>query len=265
MKFGFNIFDKPVEEYFDYAVEHGLNHLEIDLIKDHSLLETFTTDRIVHIRELAEQHRISLSLHTPYTLNPSDRRSGYRDETIAYLIRCIRLAKEMQALHITTHIGFFWGMPIIKRIRKNALNRLILSLKQVLVECELHKVSLALENASPKPLDSVSFFLGDNIYDFKYIFQQIHSSFIKLCLDIGHANINEGPLKYIEQFGDKIINVHFHDNRGKIDNHLVIGEGTVPWDLTIAALNQLNFQGPYVSECFKIKPHEAVNLLKSHF
>ena len=33
MRFGFNAHAKPPEAYFDYAVEHRLEHIEIDLIK----------------------------------------------------------------------------------------------------------------------------------------------------------------------------------------------------------------------------------------
>ncbi|MCK5077115.1 MAG: sugar phosphate isomerase/epimerase, partial [Calditrichia bacterium] len=265
MKLGFNVFEKPIEEYFEYATEHGLNHLEIDLIKDHSLITKFTSKRIYSLKKLAKDYKITLSLHTPYTINPADRRSSFRDETTAYLIHCIILAKELNASHITTHIGFFFGMPIIKRIRQKALERLVFSLRQLLMHCEALNIKLALENASPKPLDSVSFFLGDNIYDFKYIFSELDSPYINMCLDIGHANINEGALKYIENFGEKIINLHYHDNRGKIDNHLSIGEGTVPWKEVATALKGIRFKGPFVSECFKTEPHEAAMLLTAYF
>ena len=87
MKLGFNVFEKPIEEYFEYATEHGLNHLEIDLIKDHSLITKFTSKRIYSLKKLAKDYKITLSLHTPYTINPADRRSSFRDETTAYLIQ----------------------------------------------------------------------------------------------------------------------------------------------------------------------------------
>ena len=265
MKYGFNVFDKPVEEYFTYAVKHGLNHLEIDLIKDHSNIYSFDKERIINLNRLSEKHNITLSLHTPYTINPADRRTGPRDETIAYLIHCAVVANKLKATHITTHIGFFFGMPLWKRIRQNALDRLLFSLKQIVKECESLQVNLALENASIKPLYSDSFFLGDNIGDFKHIFFEINSPYINMCLDMGHANISEGPLKYIENFGEKIINIHYHDNRGKIDNHLSPGEGTIPWKNVMSALKKVNYGGPLISECFKIEPHEAVKLLKAYF
>ena len=59
MKIGFNVFEKPVEEYFTYAVQHGLNHLEIDLIKEHSVIETFTPQRILNLKELSQKYNIS--------------------------------------------------------------------------------------------------------------------------------------------------------------------------------------------------------------
>lgn len=265
LRFGFNVVGKPVEEYFDYASEHGLAHLEIDLIREHSFIETFDEGRVGNLRELSERSGISLSLHTPYSINPSDKIPMIRDANISYLKRCVLIAHKLNATHVTTHIGYCNGLPSWTRMRQDALERLVSSFKEVLEDCQELNVKMALENVNPMPKDSEFFYLGDSLKDFEFLFSELESPYLNLCLDTGHANTNEGPSAYVRKFGKKIINVHFHDNMGRYDDHLDVGEGTIPWKEVADALREIEFFGPFISECFKSEPHEARDALLKYF
>ena len=260
--FGFDVVRQPVEDCFDYASEHGLVHLEIDLIRESSFIETFDAERISNLRNLAENFDISLSLHTPFSVNPSDKIPTLRDATIAYLRRCVAVAFELNATHVTTHVGYCLG---VKPSKQKALNRLVGNLNQVLRDCQEFGVKLAIENVNPMPEGSELFYLADSIDECEFLLTKLDSPYVNLCLDVGHANINEGPLAYIKKFGKKIINIHFHDNNGKTDEHLDVGKGTIPWKNVVDALRAINFCGPFVSECFNSKPHEAKNTLLKYF
>jgi sugar phosphate isomerase/epimerase len=260
--FGFDVVRKPVEEYFGYATEYGLSHLEIDLIRGHSFIETFDAKRIGNLKGLAEEFGITLSLHTPFTVNPSDKIPTIRDANIAYLKRCVSVANELDATHVTTHVGYCLG---VRPSKQKALTRLVANLKQVLQDCRKLDVKLAIENVNPMPEGSELFYLGDSIEECEFLLSELDFPHMNLCLDIGHANTNEGPLAYIRKFGKKIINVHFHDNNGKTDDHLDVGEGTVPWKEVAEALKRIGFIGPFVSECFNSKPHEARDALLRYF
>ena len=260
--FGFDVVRKPVEECFGYAVEYGLTHLEIDLIRERSFIETFDTERINKLRKLSERFGITLSLHTPFTVNPAEKIPTIRDANIAYLKRCVLVAHELDATHVTTHVGYCLG---VKPSKQKALTRLATNLKHVLQDCRKLDVKLAIENVNLMPEGSEFFYLGDRIEECDYLFSKLDSPYLNLCLDIGHANTNEGPLAYIQEFGKKIVNVHFHDNNGKTDDHLDVGEGTVPWKKVVESLKRINFCGPFVSECFNSKPHEAKAALLKYF
>jgi len=260
--FGFDVVRQPVEDCFGYAAEHRLDHLEIDLIRESSFIETFDAERINNLRNLSENFGISLSLHTPFSVNLSAKIPTIRNATITYLRRCVAVAFELNATHVTTHIGYCLG---VKPSKQKALNRLVGNLKQVLLDCQEFSVKLAIENVNPMPEGSELFYLADSIEECEFLLTELDSPYVNLCLDIGHANINEGPLTYIEKFGKKIINIHFHDNNGKTDDHLDVGEGTIPWKKVVDALKAINFCGPFVSECFNSKPHEAKNALLKYF
>ena len=256
----------PAEKYFSYAARYGLNHLEIDLLQAHSFLETFTPKRISSLKRLSARFAVSLSLHAPYTLNLADKVLLIREANMAYLKKCIRLARDLEVTHVTTHIGCSSRLPDVKKMKQQALQRLIAGLKEVSADCRKHKVRLALENVNSTSIHNEFVYLGDSVKDFDIIFKSIKSPYIRLCLDLGHANTTEGVLAYIKNFSDKIICVHYHDNKGKYDEHLEVGKGTVPWRKAIKAFGAIGFSGPYISETFrKLKPHQVRDKFLKYF
>ena len=78
-----------------------------------------------------------------------------------------------------------------------------------------------------------------------------HFSNVEFCLDTGHANLADpipetghapaksGIEQAFEAFGDKLAELHLHDNHGSRDEHLWPGSGNIDWKLVaerIAAL-----------------------------
>jgi sugar phosphate isomerase/epimerase len=63
---------------------------------------------------------------------------------------------------------------------------------------------------------------------------------VDICLDIGHAHCysNTPVRSWIEELGPWIGYVHLHDNRGVDDEHLGLGQGTLPMAEACAALEE---------------------------
>lgn len=253
---------KPVEEYFQYVESHGIGHLEIDLKKKHSLLSTFTPERVRSVREWSRKHDVSISLHPPFNMNLCSRWAPVRRHHVKYVKQCLDLAQQLNVTHVTLHLGNFYRFAIWANPRIHALERLIKVLRKLIPAAEALGVKLALENMIPIPAEAGYMFLGDNIEDFQYIFKHLDSQALVFCLDIGHANVAEGPLEYVEKLGEKMVSVHFHDNKGDYDDHLDVGTGTVPWRELMEALKKFDFKGPFISECVYSEHHESIEALK---
>ncbi len=260
-KYGFNVFDQHPEEQFEYAASHDLQHIEINLSQNNLSIETFDKHRIKLLRDLSESHQIQLSLHIPYFINISEILIHLRKSNINYFRRTIRCAYELNATHITMHMGSFFWFPVEQWERKKALNRFIKYLECVLKSSNDHMVNIALENVVPLPTGSDYYLLGDNVDDFNYIFNNVESNYIKFCLDTGHANMAEGVLEYTKNFSDRLICIHYHDNNGTNDEHLAVGKGNVPWHDFASELKNIGYQNPMISECRNIKAHESAALL----
>ncbi len=66
-----------------------------------------------------------------------------------------------------------------------------------------------------------------------------HLDQIGVCLDLGHAHMTVGVPAAIATLGERIVQVHAHDNHGIKDEHLWPGDGSIDWPAAAAALNAL--------------------------
>jgi len=74
-----------------------------------------------------------------------------------------------------------------------------------------------------------------------------------ICIDIGHAFLSNdaGPepvLGYLDRYKKQVLHLHFHDNHGDADDHLVPGEGSIDWPRALRSIEQIGFSGTGVLE-----------------
>jgi sugar phosphate isomerase/epimerase len=71
---------------------------------------------------------------------------------------------------------------------------------------------------------------------------------VGVCLDLGHANIEEGVRNAIRMSAPRLIHVHASDNHGERDDHLIPGRGSICWEEVLAELGHIDFRGPFTVE-----------------
>lgn len=69
-----------------------------------------------------------------------------------------------------------------------------------------------------------------------------------ICLDIGHANINEEPASSVERCGRALVNLHVSDNTGRSDMHELPFLGGIDWAAVAKALIKVEYDGPFTLE-----------------
>jgi sugar phosphate isomerase/epimerase len=83
------------------------------------------------------------------------------------------------------------------------------------------------------------------------LFFEITHMELNVCLDVGHANMNEGVETAYRLLKDRIRSTHIHDNDGKSDSHLfplVAEGGTIEWPRTMDTLRTRETQYPLLLE-----------------
>lgn len=94
-----------------------------------------------------------------------------------------------------------------------------------------NNVRLAIENLLTHPYQPL----------FDSLFETFPKEELGFCFDSGHANLT-GELHILERYLDRLIVTHLHDNRGKEDEHLPPGQGTIDWKPIISSLkNKTDF------------------------
>lgn len=83
---------------------------------------------------------------------------------------------------------------------------------------------------------------------------------LKACLDVGHAFCHgkRPVLEWIEDLGELVGYVHFHDNRGDWDAHLSLGEGRMGLDEICYSLEQ---RSPDAIWALEVGPENLENSL----
>jgi sugar phosphate isomerase/epimerase len=194
--------------------------------------------------------------HTAYWIDLCSDYDYVRHAWILEAMREIRTAGKVGIDLINVHAnlnGMFYGEK-----RKILLDNLVKSLREIVRYAEKSKVQVMLENV---PLSNGI----HNIVEFKYIIDNVASLFVHL--DIAHAFTSGGMrsvMDYIDTFRDKIIHIHWHDNHGKKDEHLPIGEGLIDHERAVTALKNIDYNRTITLEVFTSKQdaRHSANKLK---
>ena len=91
----------------------------------------------------------------------------------------------------------------------------------LVVTAETEDITLALENMPYEREDTTAM---------AKVARLAGSERLTVCLDTGHAHINESLAVAVEAGGGLIGHIHMHDNDGEHDQHLLPGEGTINWE-----------------------------------
>lgn len=74
------------------------------------------------------------------------------------------------------------------------------------------------------------------------------NEYVGICLDIGHANVNEDPIQAIKTCARKLLTTHISDNDGRKDLHLTPFEGQIPWGKVYKTLIEAGYKENFVFE-----------------
>ncbi len=177
------------------------------------------------LAEALESRPLEIQVHAPLSdINIAGGNPFMRESALNEIIKAIESAGRLGVKIMTIHPGF--KTPLLRdppRVREETKKSLEILEKHALD----NGIILALEN-----MPDTFITVGKRPED---IVEMTEGLEIKWCFDAGHANTTgtmEAFLEHRRMFG----NVHLHDNDGKADLHLPLGEGTIDWDRLLNAL-----------------------------
>lgn len=218
-------------------------------------LELRADPGIAHPQDLSREERgrlkslsqdgLWLSMHMPiYGINLTSPNPRVAAASLAEVMEALDLAQEIGAMTMVVHPGLLpQEYAPLEPWRGRAQEVLRFTLSLILSKAEAKGVRVALEN---KQLSKeVEFVLTPR--DHLALLGEFPD--LWACLDLGHLHtVGEEPGEYVRALGSRLLHFHLHDNRGKEDEHLPLGEGSAPWREALAALEEIGFRGHVVLE-----------------
>ncbi|MFK0166891.1 sugar phosphate isomerase/epimerase family protein [Rhizobium sp. NPDC090279] len=161
-----------------------------------------------------------------------------RQSGVELLKNRIDLAAALGAPNVVLHVDITDGTFRSPESEKAFFEPLYRSLDDVQAYCIEHKVQIAVETLfKASPANYLA------LYD--RLFTRYDVAFIGLCYDSGHWELIEpGKVSVLEQYGDRLIATHIHDNFGAMDNHLLPFDGRLDWTAIMKAIAATNYITP---------------------
>ncbi|NJE05450.1 sugar phosphate isomerase/epimerase [Thermococcus sp. M36] len=216
---------KGFERWVERAKRLGFDFIEVVSEWPHYL----TGETVNSFREVADSYGMKITVHAPFSdINIASFNDRIRRASLEIIRETVRLAAELDAVSVTVHPGHCSPVSIRNRERYLDIHRR--SLRRVAEWGVEYGVAVGVENMPRFPiLDAQT--AGR-------LLELVDGLEVGVTFDLGHLNTAGGGFDgFLRMFRDRIVHVHLHDNSGAADEHLALGEGTVPWGEVLPKLS----------------------------
>ena len=195
-----------------------------------------------------------MSLHCPYDpwINIADKEPARRKQSMNRVKESIDAAAELEAVSFNLHPGTCMGFEEDKRIMSILNSDAITSLFDYAYS---RGVLLSVENMPPNQ----GYFLVTP-QEFLTI-EEERGLDLKVTLDPGHANLAGLVDDFLRTLGERVSEVHVHDNKGELDEHLAVGLGSIDWLKIVREVCSRSEMIYFVAETYE-HPFKSVAWLK---
>ncbi|ASJ12858.1 sugar phosphate isomerase/epimerase family protein [Thermococcus thioreducens] len=208
---------KGFERWVERAKSLGLGFIEVVSEWPHYL----TRETLPVFRDALHSYGLRVSVHAPFSdINIGSFNDRIREASLGIIRETIELAAELEATSVTIHPGHC--SPVSMKNRRKYLEMHRESLRMIARWSSEYGIKVGVENMPYFPiLDAQTC---------ERLRELVEGIEIGVTFDVGHMNTTTGKFeRFLDVLGERMIHVHLHDNSGRKDEHLALGDGTVPW------------------------------------
>jgi len=202
------------DKYLPFILEHRLNP-EIALRGPD--LDAADQVAFLDAGRILSREGLSVTLHAPFAdLNPGALEPLVFDATLRRYRQALEVSNDLGARLVVFHPGYdrwkYGGNDHLWHDQN------LLFWPSLLPLAEKYDCRMALENIYEEIPDTLVRLLDE-----------IDSPWLGHCFDVGHSHVfgKVTITSWFKSLGHKMIHAHLHDNHGKADEHLPVGEGTI--------------------------------------
>lgn len=234
----------PVLEEIENIGRLGFDYVELAMdppMAHHSVL---SANRAAIGRALCD-NGLSLICHLPTFVSTADLTESLRQASAVEMRRSLEVAHTLGANKVVLHPSMAGGMGAF--VPATAKSYAFEFFAQMVAAAEELQMTVCLENMFPRNR------IGVTPEDLDEIFAAFPS--LQLTLDTGHAHIDDPRddrlMQLVKRFGDRLGHLHFSDNRGRRDDHLAVGRGTVNFKELVRRLKKIGYDDTLTLEVFE--------------
>ncbi len=205
----------------DLAPEIAIKGPELDSL-DEALLD--------QIAQTLEKAKVRPTVHAPFfDLNPGALDPLIRQATYQRLSQALSVADHLNARLMVIHPGFDkWRYPNLDQAWLALAKGFFPPLLEQASACDCR---LAIENIYEEAPDTLV-----------QLVNGIDSEWFGHCFDAGHWHLfGKRPMaEWLEAISPRLFHLHLHDNHGRADEHLPVGDGTIDFTPLILHLHKLS-------------------------
>lgn len=238
----------PIEQVPKKMRAHGLDAVDYsDIYNTESPLflldEEDFKERLSYDRSVLENGGITVGqIHGPWRYPPKDENAEERAKWLEAMKKGVRAAAYLGAPYMVVHPLMPYGIEGMDH-SEEIFNINADHFTKLCEYAEAFPVTVCLENM-PYPLFPIS--TVSRVLD---LVKHVNKKNFKVCLDTGHSNVlGITPADAVRLLGPYLATLHVHDNKGKVDSHFHIGEGTIDWQDFACALHENGFCGVVSAE-----------------
>jgi sugar phosphate isomerase/epimerase len=208
---------------FDYLHQYqGMvlrEKMNLEIYFSHLALNNMNKAQCRETADLLINSGIKVTFHAPFM----DLRPGALDETI-------RLASIDRLKQVFNLVPYFHPLKIVCHPAYDS---------RYYVSCDeewLENSVATWQELMATIRETESIIALENVYErepsiLRRLFECLNSDRICFCFDTGHFNVfaGAGLNVWLDEMGKYLGHLHLHDNRGKFDEHLPVGNGTFPF------------------------------------
>lgn len=201
-------------------------------------LDNLIMEELVAYADTLHANGIACTIHAPFMdLNPGSPEPLIRQATVQRFDQVMDVAAILKPVSMVFHPGY-------DRWRQG--------------ESQEEWLGLCLETFRPvlhRGMEIGTVINVENIFEtepstLKGLLDAVDSPFFRHCFDVGHWNLFKSVdmEEWFATLGSYIAHVHVHDNHGKRDDHMPIGDGSIDFDLYFRLMKQYAPDAVYTIE-----------------
>lgn len=223
----------------------GYRYIDLDMYSftpDCVYMSSDWKSAVKKLKEEAEKLNLKFVQAHSQGGNPLSCDKDHADFVVKATIRSVEICKELGIKNTVAHPGSADGLTKDDWFEEN--RKFYAKLFPVMESCD---VNVLIEN-------STAFITKDKYWantgkDMAEFLKFVGHEKLHACWDTGHGNCEGAQYDQILALGNELYAIHYNDNHGEKDEHLIPYLGTLNHDEVINALIDVGYKGYFTLEC----------------